>query len=111
MPLASTLENDIYTRGDTGAARQSDGTNDRAIYGWQGGVIYRSLAASTALSNTTTETMFDKFATIDANTLTAGSVICIRYQGIATATNSTDTLAIKLYIATDSSQNFWIFVN
>lgn len=62
------------------------------------GVFYTNTAASTAVSNTTTETLFDKYATIPARTLRAGNLIKIRYQGIATSTNSTDTLAIKLYI-------------
>lgn len=60
--------------------------------------LYNSTAASGAVSNTTSETLFDKYATIPANTLQAGDLIQIRYQGIATATNSTDTLALKLYI-------------
>lgn len=54
-------------------------------------------AAGTALSNTTTETALAT-QTIQANLLKAGDRIRIKYQGIATATNSTDTLAIKLYI-------------
>jgi len=100
MPNAATLENDFYTRGDSGRLQQTDGTNDDYIRGWVGGVIYRNVAASTAVSATTSETFFDKYATIDANTLKAGTVLKIRYQGIATATNSTDTLAIKCYLAT-----------
>lgn len=64
------------------------------------GVIYTNAAPSTAVTTTTTETMFDKFATIPANALIPGTLIRCRFQGIATATNSTDTLAIKLYLAT-----------
>lgn len=60
--------------------------------------LYSSVAASTAVSNTTTETLFDTSYTLPANVLKAGSLLRIRYQGIATATNSTDTLAAKLYI-------------
>lgn len=63
-----------------------------------GGRLYSNTAASTAISNTTSETLFSTQYTLPANTVTPGSVIRIRYQGIATATNSTDTLAIKLYI-------------
>lgn len=100
MPNATTVEQDVYARGDTGALRQLDGTNEDTVLGWLGGVAYRNVAASTALSNTTSETMFSTMLTIPANTLKAGTVLKIRYQGIATATNSTDTLAIKLYIAT-----------
>lgn len=97
MPSASTTEVDLYTRGDTGALRQSDGTNDNAVLGWQGGVVYRTVAASTALTASSTETAVDSY-TIPANTLKAGTVIKVRFQGIATATNSTDTLTVKLYI-------------
>lgn len=60
--------------------------------------LYTAIAASTAISNTTTETLFSTSYTIPAGVLRAGNRIKIRYQGIATATNSTDTLAIKLYI-------------
>ena len=59
---------------------------------------YVNTAASTAISATSSETAFDTSYTIPANTLRAGSVIKVRFQGIATATNSTDTLTIKLYI-------------
>lgn len=62
-----------------------------------GTTAYVMTAAGTALSNTTTETALGSY-TIPANRLSVGSVIRIRYQGIATATNSTDTLAVKLYI-------------
>lgn len=98
MPTASTTEPDVYLRGDTGALRQSDGTNDNAVLGWQGGVVYRNLAASTAHAATTDEALFDTQYSIPANTLKAGTVIKVRYQGIATATNSTDTLTVKLYL-------------
>lgn len=60
-------------------------------------VPYTLTAAGTALTNSTTETALGT-APIAANILTVGSLIKVRYQGIATATNSTDTLAIKLYI-------------
>jgi hypothetical protein len=61
-------------------------------------LAYSNTAASTAHSDSTTEALFDKSYTIPANSLRAGSVIKVRYQGIATATNSTDTLTVKLYI-------------
>lgn len=97
MPTTSTTEVDLYTRGDTGALRQNDGTNDNAVLGWQGGVVYRTVAASTALTASSTETALSSY-TIPADTLKAGTIIKVRYQGIATATNSTDTLTVKLYI-------------
>ena len=61
-------------------------------------LLYANTAASTAISNTNTETVFDTNYTVPANFLRAGSVLKVRYQGIATSTNSTDTLLIKLYI-------------
>lgn len=63
-----------------------------------GVLAYVNPAASTAISNTTTETLFSTQYSIPAGSLRAGSLIRVRYQGIATATNSTDTLALKLYI-------------
>lgn len=54
-------------------------------------------AAGTALTNSITETALAS-VTIKANTLQPGSLIQIRYQGIATNTNATDTLLHKLYI-------------
>lgn len=60
-------------------------------------VIAGLTAAGTALSNSTTETALASI-TIPANSLVPGSVIRIKYQGIATLTNSTDTLAVKLYL-------------
>jgi len=55
-------------------------------------------AASGPVSNTAVETDFDQTLTLPAGILTQGSVLKIRAQGIATATNSTDTLTVKLYI-------------
>jgi hypothetical protein len=99
MPDTSTLSPDIYIRGDTGAIRQVDASgNDVAVNGWLGGVVYRNVAASTAHSNTTDEAAFDAKYSIPANTLKAGSVIKVKFQGIATSTNSSDTLLVKLYI-------------
>ena len=60
--------------------------------------LYASVAASTAVSNTTTETEFDTNYTLPANILKVGSLLRIRYQGIQTAQNSTNTLALKLYL-------------
>lgn len=57
-------------------------------------LLYTNTAASTAHSNTTTEAIFDTNYTIPANMLRAGSLLKMRWQGIAIATNSTDTLTI-----------------
>jgi hypothetical protein len=51
-----------------------------------------SAGPSTALSNFTAQRAFDTYATIPANSLQVGSLIRIRYQGIQTAVNGTDTI-------------------
>jgi hypothetical protein len=53
--MPGTLSPDVYLRGDTGDLRQSDGTTDATVKGWLGGLVYASVAASTAVSNTTVE--------------------------------------------------------
>jgi hypothetical protein len=63
-----------------------------------GGRVYTNTAASSAVANTATETLFSTSYSMPANTVVAGSLVRIRYQGIATATHAGDTLAIKLYI-------------
>ena len=63
-----------------------------------GGVLYSNTAASTAITNTATETAFSTNFTIPANMLRAGAVLKIHFAGIQTAENGADTLAIKLYI-------------
>lgn len=60
-------------------------------------LLANNTAAGTALSNSTTETALAA-ATVRANRLQPGALIQVRFGGIATATNSTDTLTIKLYI-------------
>lgn len=62
------------------------------------GVAYANVAASAAISNTVTETAFSEKYTLPKNSVRAGTVIRVRFQGIATATNGTDTLAVKLYV-------------
>lgn len=95
--MPGVLSPDVYLRGDTGELRQTDGTTDAAVNGWIGGVVHAAVAAGTALTASSTETLLGSYS-IPANTLKAGTVIKLRYQGIATATNSTDTLTIKAYI-------------
>lgn len=79
--------------------------SSRLLVGYGGGsalvapvVLYTNTAASTAVTASDSETLFSTSATIPAGSLRAGSLIQVRYQGIATATNSTDTVAVKLYI-------------
>lgn len=57
-----------------------------------GRCIYNSTAASTALSDFTSQRAFDTYATIPANTLLPGNLIRIKFQGIQTAVNGTDTM-------------------
>lgn len=67
-----------------------------------GGLVYRAVAASTALSDSTTETILSTGTyTLPVGALKAGDVLKIRAQGTATATNSTDTLTVKLYVGTE----------
>lgn len=73
----------------------ADAANDPKVIAKK---LYSSVAASSAVTNTTTETEFSTGYTLPANALKVGSLLRIRYQGIATATNSTDTLTVKLYI-------------
>ncbi len=65
------------------------------------GTMLSAVAASSAVTNTTTETAFDNSSVvIPANTLNAGDVIRVRAQGTNTSGNSTDTLTIKLKVGT-----------
>ena len=54
---------------------------------WAAENYLTAAAASTAVSNTVTETLFDNFITIPANSLGVGSLVRLKWQGIATATN------------------------
>ena len=60
-------------------------------------ILSELLAAGTALSNSTTETVLAS-AELSANTLQRGKLIKIHGAVIATATNSTDTLNVKLRV-------------
>lgn len=60
--------------------------------------MYSATAASSAVTNTNVETLFSNQYTLPANILKTGSVIHVRYQGIATSTNLTDTLRARLFI-------------
>lgn len=70
-----------------------------------GGLAYTPSSVSSAVTNTTTETLFDRWYTMPANTLDDGPsgnnskrLVKIKFWGIATSTNSTDTLRVRLYI-------------
>ena len=59
--------------------------------------LYNSAAASSALTNTLTETVMDTY-TLPANMLASGRRLVIKYKGTATATNGADTMTVKVYI-------------
>lgn len=63
-----------------------------------GGLAYSNTAPSSAVGGTSAETAFDTAYTMPANTLKAGTVMKVRYQGIATTGVGSDTFAHKLYI-------------
>lgn len=67
-----------------------------------GGQAHAQVAAGTALTNSTVETALSSY-TIPANTLVVGSTIRCWAQGIATATNSSDTLTIYLRFGTSTT--------
>ena len=87
-----------YAGVNANSSHQVEIWNKEGTVGFPNVLLYRNVAASAAVTNDTAETLFDKNYSIPANTLKAGTVLKIRYQGIATATHTTDTLAIKLYI-------------
>lgn len=61
--------------------------------------LANSLAASSTVTNTVTETTFSTgTVTIPENTLKAGDMLRVRLHGTVPSTNSTDTLNIKLKI-------------
>lgn len=64
-------------------------------------LYYALLAAGAALTNSTVETTLGS-ANFPANRLVAGDVIRFRAQGIATLTNSTDTLNVKAYLGANN---------
>jgi hypothetical protein len=59
---------------------------------------YANVAASTALTASSTETLFSTSYSIPANTLVPGQRIKISYWGIVTASNASDTFASVLRI-------------
>jgi len=60
--------------------------------------VATQVAVSSEHENTVTEALFDQYYTIPANTLKAGDLVKIRYQGIVVDSNDTDTLTIVLYL-------------
>jgi hypothetical protein len=76
------------------------GTGSAKMY--VGGQANAQVAAGTAHTNSTDETALSSY-TIPANTLVAGSTIRVWAWGIATATNSTDTLTTALRLGTSAT--------
>lgn len=64
-------------------------------------VLYANVADSASITNTTTETDFDKKRTIDGNILKKGDVLEIIARANMVATNGTDTFNLKVYVATE----------
>jgi hypothetical protein len=63
-----------------------------------GGTAFENVIPSSAVASTTVETLFDQNYSIPAGTLKAGSMVRIRYQGIATTVVGSDTIVTKLYL-------------
>jgi hypothetical protein len=62
-------------------------------------LVYAATAASTAVSNTTSETSFDNVTlSLAADTIRAGDTYEFEAQAIATSTTSSDTLTVKVKI-------------
>jgi len=97
LPNGATI-----TRGVTRFFPGTDAKLYRHYVTGRNGRIAVSTAASTAISNTASETTFDNASvTIPANSLQAGDIIRGRFQVIATATNSTDTLLVKVKLGSN----------
>lgn len=62
------------------------------------GVLYNTLADSTTVHTTATETDFDKSITLAANTLKVGDIIDIEGSLLVTTVNGTPTINLKVYI-------------
>lgn len=65
------------------------------------GLLYANVADSASVTNTTVETAFDKSLTLKGGELEVGDVLSIRARAFCVATNSTDTLTLKLYVGTE----------
>lgn len=98
--LGTTADPDMYCLSGTGVAINTKHGPQVNNYGH--GLHYANPVASAAVTNTVTETAFSftgsTMPDIPANSLKPGDVLRYRFQGIATATNGTDTLAVKAYL-------------
>jgi len=60
--------------------------------------LYVTAINSNTVTNTSTQTSFGQTYTVPDNSLSVGDILTIAVQGIATSTNSTDTLNVALKI-------------
>lgn len=101
---AANAVGEVFVRSDSSAtapilyAAHTAASASAAAWFPVGGYRAAITAASADVTATSSETDFDQTLSIPANLLQAGKTLRIRAQGIATATNSTDTLAIKCYL-------------
>lgn len=65
-------------------------------------LLYASVADSAEISNTVTETAFDKSITIDGTSLKVGDVLEILAAATLNSTNATDTLTLRLKVGTET---------
>lgn len=106
MTITTLTTSNISGGGSTIALTDRMTTTDGVASGTAkviGGLASNSVAASTAVTSTATETAFDTLYAIPANTLKAGTMIKVRWAGIITAANGTDTGTFKLYLATNTT--------
>jgi hypothetical protein len=66
----------------------------------RGGMIYTSTGVSNVITNTITETPFNKTCVLAPNVLKVGDMIHVLAHVLCPSTNSTDTLTLKLKIGT-----------
>lgn len=107
FPLAHLVAGDVIW-GRLAAAAAAIAVDDMVVSagdgtfkygtGSQSTLLYDNTAASAAVTGVATITAFDKSYTFAANALKVGDCIRFKAQGIATATNSTDTLVITMKI-------------
>ena len=98
-PSHAGVIGELYVRTDSSATIPAlYRATTTAIWEPVGGYQAAVTAASSAVTNTAVETDFDQTIVLPANLLTQGSKVRIRCQGIATATHTNDTLAIKVYL-------------
>lgn len=95
-----------YAGGASGSARYNQhlkSLGDGVVSEGGMGLAYLSTAASSAITGTNDETMFSTRYAIPANTLEAGTLISVRFQGIVTGLNGADEVVIKLWLATTTT--------